>query len=207
MPDTLKPQTPPEDAPWTIDELIRKRASTDPTFRLVAYPSETGEYVDYTARQLDYYAYCLACDYAPTIQPRSWSHERPKVVGLLGSSNLSYLLSALALSKLGMTVLFLSTRLPDVAYKSLLEATSCNDLVVDDGLKSKIANLSNDMPQLNVHRLEQFEKYQSAEIEDDIDTAMDKQLDKLVENTHNAWIIHSSGSTGIPKVRENLRLM
>jgi acyl-CoA synthetase (AMP-forming)/AMP-acid ligase II len=195
----IQPQTPPEEAPWTVDELIRQRASTDPDAPLVAYPDNDGEYIDYTARQLDVYAYRVAQTYAKVITPRSSSAESAKVVGLLARSTIDYLISTLALTKLGMTVLFLSTRISDAAYISLLKTTGCSTLLIDSSMEKKAPFLKSQLPDLSLQMVASRDVYHYL-IKDRLqDTSMDSHFDHLVENLNLAWIIHSSGSTGLPK--------
>lgn len=195
-----EPQTPPEEAPWTIDELIRQRATLDPDAVLVAYPDSTGIYRDYTARELDIYACRLALHYRGLIKIRAGSHEPTKVVGLHGPSDIGYLLSAIALSKLGFTVLFLSTRLSGVAYESLLSSTGCRDLLVADSLQRKIEGISESEHSLNVHSIAAPALYQLPIKDTEESISVAAQLDPVKENLNHAWIIHSSGSTGPPKV-------
>lgn len=63
--------------------------------------------------------------------PQRRSSEDPvQVVGLLGPSDLEYMITLLAVSRLGHTVLLLSTRIAEDAYVSLVESTSASFLVV-----------------------------------------------------------------------------
>lgn len=195
----VAPATPSEDAPWTIDELLRQRSLNSPQCPLVAYPSDGTDYIDYTGQQLDVYAYRVAKHYAKTIEPRKSSSEPAKVVGLLAPSDIDYLVSALALSKLGMTVLFLSTRISDEAYRSLLQSTKCNDIVVSLALQQRLVRIQSQRPELNVQVVATSSVYSYPFKENDLHTALDQNLDHSVENQNVAWIIHSSGSTGLPK--------
>lgn len=48
------------DIPLTVDALMRKRSEESPHLKLVSYPSSGINYVDYTARQLDIFAFRVA---------------------------------------------------------------------------------------------------------------------------------------------------
>jgi acyl-CoA synthetase (AMP-forming)/AMP-acid ligase II len=191
--------TPPEETPWTIDELIRKRAAENPDTPLVAYPSVGTEYIEYTASQLDTCAFRVAQIYSKSMSRRRCSAENIKTVGILASSNIDYLLSTLALTKMGMTVLFLSTRLTEQAYLSLLETTGCRDLVVDSIMKKTALSLHSRLSDLCVHDLITAKLYSQPLPFDESNTAMDSEYDPAVESSNICWIIHSSGSTGLPK--------
>ncbi|KAF2144784.1 uncharacterized protein K452DRAFT_147401 [Aplosporella prunicola CBS 121167] len=184
--------------PRTVDELMRSRASTDPDLPLVAYPSTGIQYVDYTARQLDTFAYRAAEKYATLIPSRTSSSQKPTVVALVGRSNLDYLITLLALSKLGHTVMFLSTRNSKEAQISLLEKTACHHMVVDSAFAGVAGALQEDKPDLHVLPITTRESYEYP-LGEPIDTRMNPTFDPEQEAKNVCWIIHSSGSTGLPK--------
>lgn len=196
-----EPETiPPE--PRTVDELMRSRSRTDPDLPLISYPSSGIEYVDYTARQLDIFAYRVAQKYKESIPQRTSSNEKPAVIGLLGPSNLEYLITMLALTKLGHTVMFMSTRISQEAHASLLNTTGSRHIVIDESFADMAAALKRDnTPDLAVIPIAGAEDYDQPidACSANMDTRMDRELDVAVEQSHVAWIIHSSGSTGLPK--------
>ncbi|KAB2570370.1 Non-canonical non-ribosomal peptide synthetase FUB8 [Lasiodiplodia theobromae] len=196
-----EPETVPAE-PRSVDELMRSRSRTDPDLPLISYPSSGIQYVDYTARQLDIFAYRVAQVYKGLIPQRTSSNEKPAVIGLLGPSNLEYLITMLALTKLGHTVMFQSTRISQEAHASLLNTTNSRHMVIDPSFADMAAALKRDnIPDLSVIPIAGPEVYSHAISEADhrLDTRMDHKLDVEKEQNHVAWIIHSSGSTGLPK--------
>ncbi len=114
------------------------------------------------------------------------------VVALLGPSDLEYLITMLAMSKLGHSVLLLSTRITEQAIESLLVCTGAQALVVDDKrlqaaerVKAKIAGLTT----LPIAQRSVFE----FAIDAHGDTHITRPLDPEVERENIAFIIHSSG--------------
>ena len=114
------PSSPPLPTPRTITELISVRAKQLPEEPILGYPSEGIDYVEYTFSQLDTLSLRASQLYSSRLPLRTRSDEDAQVVALLGVSNLDYVITALALTRLGFTVLFLSTRISEVAYLSLL---------------------------------------------------------------------------------------
>ena len=185
--------------PLTVDAMMRQRSEEAPETQLVSYPSSGINYVDYTARQLDTFAFRVAQKYATTMPPRSSSSQVASVVGLLGPSNFDYLITILALTKLGHTVLFLSTRISPAAYESLLKATGAASLLIDESFKNLAETLSPSLPKLKIDMIAKSDVYEGAVGTVNVDTRLTYGLDPEKENNQLAWIIHSSGSTGLPK--------
>ncbi|KAI5781550.1 aminoadipate-semialdehyde dehydrogenase large subunit [Geopyxis carbonaria] len=191
--------------PLTIDQLIRSRAaSLGGDAPIVAYPIKGLDYREYSSQDLDIFAYRTAKHYVTKIPQRKSSAESEKVVAILGLSNLDYLVSTLALSRLGMTVLFLSTRISDAAYESLLQSTGCEDIVVQTpNFSAAAGRVKERLPHVNVHPMVQCSGYLGARSEKEANgsvyTGFDQNFDPEVENGRLCWIIHSSGSTGLPK--------
>lgn len=185
--------------PQTIDELMRLRASQQPNEPILAYPVHSTDYLEYTYRELDVFAYRVGQQYVQRTTQRRSSAEQEKVVALLGPSNLDYLISVLALTKSGFTVMFLSTRLSDAAYLSLLESTQCRDLIIHESFSTTAERLCKTMPNLSVHPIAQPASYAFPTQGNDQDTRLDFHLDLELEAQKICWIIHSSGSTGLPK--------
>jgi hypothetical protein len=113
-----------EDRPiQTVDALVRHRARMFPHATIVAYPSSGVDFVDYSMQQLHVFAYRVAWYYQTFIPTRTNSNAKLTTVALLGPSNLKYAITMLALTKLGHTVLFLSSSISKIAIESLIETT------------------------------------------------------------------------------------
>lgn len=190
---------PAETEPETIDRLIRHRAKLLGDTPLVFYPHTGIQYVGYSIRQLDIFAYRVAQKLAQRIPPRTSSSVKPTVVSLLGPSNLDYLITFLALSKLGHSVLFLSTRISLEAYASLLERTESENIVIDGEFQDIAENLVNRNPSLQIDHIPTDKSYNFEVENENLDTNLTSALAPVEEARHISWIIHSSGSTGLPK--------
>lgn len=183
-----------DDAPiQTVDALIRHRARTYPHATIVAYPSSAVDFVDYSMQQLDVFAYRVARHYQTFIPTRSSSDVKPTTVALLGPSNFEYAVTMLALTKLGHTVLFLSTRISQLAIESLIETTGTTYLLADARFLQTAADVHANMPSVYVEEIARSSIFDFP-IEVHADTRLDYQLDHNVEASNNVYIIHSSGT-------------
>ncbi|CAN9206796.1 unnamed protein product [Alternaria alternata] len=189
---------PEESSIQTVDALVRRRARRDPHVTIVSYPRSGVDFVDYTMQQLDVFAYRVARHYQAFIPTRSSSAEKPTTVAVLGPSNLDYIVTMLALTKLGHTVLFLSTRISQAAIDSLVTTTGATYLLADSRFAQSAADAQTNIPTLHIGEIAGFSTY-NFPIEVHADTRLDYQLDHAVETSNNIYIIHSSGSTGLPK--------
>ncbi|KAL4922880.1 hypothetical protein BDW62DRAFT_207531 [Aspergillus aurantiobrunneus] len=189
----------PRAEPFTIDELVRHRASLGPSQPVVFYPRTGIEYSEFPLQQLDVFAYRVATILANVIPPRKSSSESPTVVALLGPSDLNYLVLLLAVTKLGHAGLLLSTRISVEAHVSLIERTNAQHIFVHDSLKDTAEKVNERVPALQVHSIPGEESYDYPISDENINTNLLSHLEPEVETKHLAWIIHSSGSTGLPK--------
>ena len=198
---TLQPPTPPispsPSTPRTITELISLRARDFPEEPIFGYPSETLDYLEYTYSDLERISSQAARQYAKCLPVRTDSTQNAQVIALLGPSNLDYFFTLLALSRLGFTVLFLSTRISEAAYLSLLDVTKCRHMVVDQSFRKTAKTLTSVKPELEIIDILSQDQYMSEEAAGE--TGLEKELNLDQESSKVAWIIHSSGSTGLPK--------
>lgn len=180
-----------DSAPRTVDALVRRRARLHPHAHAVSYPSSGIDFVDYTMEELDVFAWRVAKYYEEAIPCRSSSKEKPAVVALLGPSNLEYLVTLLALSKLGHTVLLLSTRIPQPAVENLLTRTEGTFLVYESRFSELASRVQESMPVrlLELAGRPVFE----FPVEMRGDTRLDYNLDPEIEKDNISFIIHSSG--------------
>jgi acyl-CoA synthetase (AMP-forming)/AMP-acid ligase II len=176
----------------TVDALVRHRARRDPHITIVSYPSSGADFVDYTMQQLDVFAYRVARHYQSFVPTRSSSAEAPTTVAVLGPSNLDYIVSMLALTKLGHTVLFLSTRISQAAIDSLITTTGATYLLADSRYVQSAIDAQENIPGLRIGEIARSNTY-NFPIEVHADTRLDYQLDHKVEASNNIYIIHSSG--------------
>jgi acyl-CoA synthetase (AMP-forming)/AMP-acid ligase II len=186
------PQVAVDDTLLTVDDLVRRRARTVGQEIIVSYPSKGIDYVDYTMQQLDVFAYRVARHYEDKLPVRSSSDDKPMVVGILGPSNLEYLITILALMKLGHTTLFLSTRISQEAVDSLLKATGAKALLVDTRYSGAANSAVKPLPRLQCIEIAPRLVFEFP-VDTHIDTRLDGGLDHEIETSNNVYIIHSSG--------------
>lgn len=123
---------------------------------------------------------------------RRTSDDPRYIVGLVSVTNLSDVITYFALMRLGVTLLFLSTRISEPAYAHLLNVTDCKYVIYSDELKStmmrvqKPAGFKGLIPLISDPRIQ-------------LNGELDVSLDPEKEDLEAGWIIHSSGTTGMPK--------
>ena len=187
-----------EREPLTVDELMRHRASLEQGQPTISYPRTGIEYADYTAQQLDVFAHRVARKIAAIAPPRSSSSEKPAVIALIGPSDLNYLIILLALSKLGHSALLLSTRISIEAYASLMDTTQSRHIFTHGSFKHIAEVLKECLPDLRIDLIPGQGSYDYP-VSDGVDTNLIPHLDPVTESKNIAFIIHSSGSTSLPK--------
>ncbi|KAI7229044.1 acetyl-CoA synthetase-like protein [Hortaea werneckii] len=180
--------------PQTIDELIRLRArQSNCNEPVIAYPKEGTDYIDYTPLDLDRLVEGAASCYSALVPQRIISDDPVQVVGLLGDSDLSYLVSFLAISRLGHSALLLSTRITPEAYESLLLSTKAAAILCHESFGEQRQKIRQAIPTLKVGSICDAERLPSV-------SSLQPTALNLERETHNvSFIIHSSGSTGLPK--------
>ncbi|KAK2788903.1 putative NRPS-like protein biosynthetic cluster [Onygenales sp. PD_10] len=192
------------DVPRTVYELIQQRAIHDPDLPLIAYPEDNvaNVFVHYTSKDLAIYSSRVAKHYASLIAPRRKSSDPARVVALLAPPTIDYLISTLALSRIGFTVLFMSTRLSDSDFVSLLNRTCCSNVVVGRAFLERISNIASQVSGgVKSHIIADSSIYSNGKVPPyQVDERfLDQDLNPDIETNNACWIIHSSGSTGPPK--------
>ncbi|CZR53066.1 related to nonribosomal peptide synthetase MxcG (component of the myxochelin iron transport regulon) [Phialocephala subalpina] len=182
---------------YTVDDLLFNRSQTIPDAPLVAYPvSPKGraDYVHYSAQDLDRFADHGADKYASMgLVPESSSEA--EVVALLAPSNLDYVACIFALHRLGFAVLLLSNRLATEAYVSLLHKTKCKRIVSSENLSKQVTAIQSETSVTRYSLLSQADY----DVKDPLVPRFPRQQGGPSSSNRIAFIIHSSGSTGLPK--------
>lgn len=214
----------PTPAPRVVNDLLVRRVREGPYAPFFAYPATPRgkeDYVYHTVGDIDRYADAAACLYLQSgVVPQHPSVQKAEVVALLAPSNVDYVVSTFALSRLGFAVLFLSNRLATEAIVSLLQKTECTKIIVSShyaaaaveaAAATTTANGESQRP-VSVFSLVEFEQYTAPPATiGTVAAAADNRA--LVEAawpsfaatpattlaSRIAFIIHSSGSTGLPK--------
>ncbi|KAL1592893.1 putative NRPS-like protein biosynthetic cluster [Nothophoma quercina] len=180
---------------YTIDELIQRRASELCDSPLIGYPKKgVTDYEDHSALALNKYADAAA----EALQRRGLkkvdaSLDKAPVVGILAHSGLPFIITLLGLSRLGYASLLLSTRLAAPALIRLLELAECNTLLTTSHFHSVLEEVKSEQG-TTVLELLKHEEYYGVDA-----PAFHRTYDPHKETTKNIVIIHSSGSTGLPK--------
>ncbi|KIA75924.1 NRPS-like enzyme [Aspergillus ustus] len=203
--DTLRsatdlPPTPPADSDailYTINDILLHRIPYPPDAPLVGYPQSSHgvrDYAFYTAKDLDRFANGAAKAFKDSGLSKFSDPVKNRVVAIIGPSNLDYVVSLFALSRLGYAILLLSTRLSTEAYTNLLAKTSCEHIVYSTATEKAVARIQNAVPDINAFSIPAFSAYSSCTELSNLQQAAQPELSRKW-----AFIIHSSGSTGLPK--------
>ncbi|KAF2210500.1 hypothetical protein CERZMDRAFT_113395 [Cercospora zeae-maydis SCOH1-5] len=181
--------------PRTVDELIKLRTlqqgCDDP---IISYPYEGTRYIDYSIKDIDHLIEQAACVLATTVQQRLKSSDPVQTIAFLGDSDLGYLISFLAVSRLGHAALLLSTRITGEACEHLINVCEAATLIIHPSYAPAAASIKAKVPTLKLATILDGRTLQGR-------TARLPQASlDLDQETHNkSFIIHSSGSTGLPK--------
>lgn len=118
-------------------------------------------------------------------------------VALLGPTNLDWVVSVFGLSRAGYTILTLSPRMSAQAIVKLMRGTNCECLVYHDSpqLLAVTTEAASLMSLQTVPILSRYD-YDTSE---DAAPPFERDVDVAEERKRLAVIVHSSGSTGLPK--------
>ncbi|KAI0528045.1 hypothetical protein F5B22DRAFT_16969 [Xylaria bambusicola] len=180
---------------FTLDELIRWRASEMGDSPLIGYPKHSLlDFEEHSARSVDRYVDAAADKLQqlglPPVDP---SLEKPPVVGILCQSGLHVVITIIALSRLGYTVFLISTRLASPALDRLIELTGCSAVITTPNFHATLAELTKERQPTLIPTLSHSDYYR-----EDAPVFV-RFYDAEYESKKVAIILHSSGSTGLPK--------
>ncbi|KAI0424841.1 hypothetical protein F5Y09DRAFT_353016 [Xylaria sp. FL1042] len=180
---------------FTLDEMIRRRASEMGDTPLIEYPNHSLlDFEEHSARSVDRYADAAADKLQqlglPAVDP---SLEKPPVVGILCQSGLHVVITIIALSRLGYTVFLISTRLASPALDRLIELTGCSTILTTPNFHATLAEIPEERRPNLLSTLSHSDYYRK-----DAPEFM-RLYDAEYETKKIAVILHSSGSTGLPK--------
>lgn len=184
--------------PWMIDDLIRERARDEVQAPILGYPkykNSAGNYELFTGKDLDR----MVDEACRVLMKAGLEMNSYKTVALLAPSDLSFVVTLFALSRIGCKILTVSIRLSETACLNLMERTQCDTMIVGstvriaatrDGLKKARP----DLRFIPMPTRADFDKPGSPP-----QPVVRPIADKEVEHIQPVFFGHSSGSTGLPK--------
>ena len=115
------------------------------------------------------------------------------MIAIIGKSTLEYFVSLLGLSRLGYSVLLLSPRLATEAAVSLLDCTKCSTLVYMREFQTAAERIQKERV-VQILRTPERDEFDRG-----LPTGLDWKNEQVGAGDRTAFIMHSSGSTGLPK--------
>ncbi|KAG9316268.1 hypothetical protein JVU11DRAFT_2297 [Chiua virens] len=190
----------------SLNQLISHRVRECPDLQLLAVPDKNLNYIKYTTAELDAAASLLANHLRDTgaLPGRAKGDATSRLtIGLLGVSNIDYVVTEMTLYRMGYCVLFLSPNNSPPAIAHLLTVTNASHIIVQDSLLSPataaLSHLADPSSVSIIHQPPSDVFGPNARVSHPDKTHWDPPLSPDVEFLLPITIIHSSGSTGFPK--------
>ncbi|KAH8880787.1 acetyl-CoA synthetase-like protein [Thozetella sp. PMI_491] len=188
---------PAEDARpiYTIDQLIKRRAEELQDAPLLGYPRHgVVDFEEHSARAVDRYVDAAVAKLQslglPPVDP---AIEKPPIIGILAQSGLHVVIAIMSLSRLGYAVFLISTRLASPAITQLLKMTDCHTVLTTRHFHPVLGEVQQERP-IDLKPLFAHSDYYGKDA-----PSFSRACDPATETKKIAVIIHSSGSTGLPK--------
>lgn len=183
---------------WMIDDLIRVRGQDKEQLPILGYPKhdhDAAEYEYFTGKDLD-----RMVDEACRVLVRAGLEVNSyKTVALFAPSDLSLIVTFFALFRLGCKVLTISIRLNHVACLHLLERANCDVMLYGKTfhIDSMITEIKESRPGLKLVQIPDRNDFD----EPDRPAEPFQRHIPDIESEHSqvTLVMHSSGSTGLPK--------
>lgn len=186
----------------TLNDVLETRALTHPDRPLISYPKNETDLVDSTGADLNKLTRRVAVHAAQVLGELGLNHgDRPDqtklVVAIVGISSFEYYLTFLALQRLGITTVFISPRLADPGYIHLLEETNCGIAIASGPSLATLERLrkNGSLPE----SFSIFPMIDDSFLHQECDTIDSSDFRPLCFDPAPGFIIHSGGTTGLPK--------
>jgi acyl-CoA synthetase (AMP-forming)/AMP-acid ligase II len=202
---------------YTFDHLIRQRAKDEDETPLFAFPKSAFGVTDYeliTGKKLNLLVDGAAkglmhSGFTPVVSIQlsllflvvskidKSSQTDETVVGVFSVSDLDYLVNIYALGRLGYTSFLISPRLPPSIVANLLTSTGSQIFFH----APEHSQLAEDTKSLTAHALQTFSILPRSIYDnlDDNSPLFSRNIDPITEQNRRYIMLHSSGSTGLPK--------
>lgn len=186
----------------TLNDVLDTRALTHPDRPLISYPKNETDIVDYTGAELDQLTRRVAVHAAQALGELGLIHcdrldQKKLVVAIVGISSFEYYLTFLALQRLGITTVFISPRLADPGYIHLLKETRCDIAIASGTSFTTLERLRKNGSFPETFTL--LPMIDAPFLDGECDTIDSSDFRPLCFNPSPGFIIHSGGTTGLPK--------
>ncbi|KAK1625155.1 hypothetical protein BDP81DRAFT_397925 [Colletotrichum phormii] len=184
-----------QDRPFfTLDELIKRRALELGDAPLLGYPNEgLLDFEKHSARAVDRYVDVAVQKLQHLGLSSDSQSDNAPVIGILAHSGLNVVITIMALSRLGYAVFLLSARLQSPGIARLCELADCGAMLTTSSFHPVLAEVQ-EKRKLDILPLLSHSDYYGKDA-----PVFSRAYDPERESTKIAAIIHSSGSTGLPK--------
>jgi acyl-CoA synthetase (AMP-forming)/AMP-acid ligase II len=172
-----------------IDQLIRDRAKTHADAPVLSYAEENGAFQNYTGADIERLTRTAARAYREALPEKEGLFR----VALVGVSSFEYYIAFFALQRMGLTSMFISPRLADQGYAHLLAVTGCQVVIAAEASMKTIERVRKTsgspatiIPLLDLKSLSDL-------------GPGDEPMLPVPADSKQEFIIHSGGTTGLPK--------
>ncbi|OAG01988.1 acetyl-CoA synthetase-like protein [Paraphaeosphaeria sporulosa] len=177
-----------------LDDIIQHRAADKVPAPILGYPKghTADDYERFTGRQLDAFVDAAAKHFLANGLKASSN----QTVAIYTPSNLDFVVTLFALSRIGYTVLCLSLRLAPIAIVNLLRQAGCSTMVhgYSQQIESMIQEVAQEVSLQTLHT--PGRKVYEIPIKE---PRFQRVYNRDEETNRVALVMHSSGSTGLPK--------